>query len=140
MKPILYTAVIAVLVGAAFITVSSMREPDAVAQTDPVEEGEQTPMQTINLPASDDTLIVEVITGALPNGSELVLETPDGQVFGAVSFFGQISPAEEQFHQIIVPLDRFPAGEVSLVARVAAGGDSRAASALEFRGVRLVDQ
>lgn len=96
---------------------------------------------TITLPEGDGVVVLEVRTGPLPRGTDLVLETSDGHVLGAVSPFGATpNAAPEQVHHVVAVLKGLPAGDMDVVAKLVSGADSRAAGATEFKGVRVLPE
>ncbi|MDU8909658.1 hypothetical protein [Aestuariicoccus sp. MJ-SS9] len=110
-----------------------------MAQTAP-DDGMAPAQLSLTVPPHDDPLTVEVITGALPNGAELILVAPDGRIVGGVAFFGQLNPADEQYHQILLPRDALMEGETTLTGIVKTPEGDRPAGPDDLRGIRLLDQ
>lgn len=94
---------------------------------------------TIDLPSGRQPITLEVTTGPLPNGAELVLESTEGVVLGSVSVFGVLQQDGPMRHQIAVLPEGVLTGRVTVTGRVIVDGASRAARDEELLGVRLLD-
>ena len=96
------------------------------------------PVVELAVPATDQPFVIEVQTGRLPPAMALVLKSETGQIVGSVSHFGLGVDAPEVLSQLLV-LDHglISDGTLRLTAWIETEAGDRAATAEEFRGLRL---
>jgi hypothetical protein len=97
------------------------------------------PETFIELPKSENVMVLAVKTGRLPDGAELHLTLEDGTIVGTIAPFGQTSAAAaEQSHLVLVQLKDLPAGSVQIIPFLLHNAVRRKATSDEFMGLQTV--
>jgi hypothetical protein len=96
---------------------------------------------TLQLPrplAADETAFIEVQVGPIGRGRTIEVTTAAGQPLGVVSPFGVRTGQDAGTYPLPVPRDAIRDGRVSIRLTISQpGGQSRAPTANEVRGVKL---
>jgi hypothetical protein len=80
-----------------------------------------------------ETLTLEVRTGKLARGDEVVIRTPEGRLLGTISPFGRRAAAAGSTYTVPVPVDALSAGKLTLHLTI----KDRAPTAGEVKSVKL---
>ena len=111
--------------------------PVAVAQQ--VEE-DTIARLTLNVPDHDRPLVAEVVLGRLPPRSELVLETIDGKILAAISYFGFGPKTVDGKPQVALQRDGLRHGDaIEIIGRVIGPDGERSATTEELLEIRLLE-